>query len=912
MCRKKLQLLATIILLQTGLYLKSNAQKITDPVLKNLVKAIVNANAMKPVEKLYVQTDKPYYTVGDTIRLKAYLLNADYFTGSARSGLLYVELDDQNGKMAKRVLFPVVEGLSWGDIALDSTEIPKGNYTLHAYTNWMRNFGEDYIFKKSISISQYENNPLLVNTAFKQADDKVEGEIKLSLLDGRIQAFKDVDMRILNGKRSLARNSLTTGIDGTARFSFALPYDDEKAALTIKAKVKDNPEFTIPIALNRPEETDVQFMPEGGTLVTGLTTVVGVKAISEDGKGINVNGKLLNSKGQEIASISTLRKGMGRFVFTPKIGETYTVKIDGISKTYSLPAVVAAGTGLSVSSNKDSLIVSVNGTDITGTYYLMGQARNVVCYVETINFANLGLISKSVAKSLFPTGIVHFTLLNSNYISLNERITFVNHHDELSIKVDTEKPIYGLRDSIAISLKVTNKTGEPVSGSFSIAVTDDNQIKTNSLGSNIRNNMLLTSDLKGEVEEPEYYFSGSKDLELDNLLLTQGWVGYDWKDVLYPKYPLGYKPEPEFTIRGKVINAFGKPVEKSPVVLFASRPLLIVRDTLTDNAGKFSFSDIFPVDTAIFKIQARNKRNKEFNVGIEMDVVKPPGFKSAMQLQPWYVNADTTLLGSLKIKTQENVAQSLYRGEGTQLKEVKIKAKKVVPGSKNLNGPGEADLILDEEEMKKADKKTLTDLLREKIPAIMEHGLWTPCLASCGAIRYDYTLNFKRLHFVFDGMNLNLFGGMGMSRYTFIKSYLDYYTAEDVTGIELMFNSKYAGAYVPIGGEYGVDAYIEITTRSKQGPFMKVTPGTYLYKTLAFTLPKQFYRPKYTIVNRDKAIGTDMRSTIHWEPNLTTDVLGNANFSFYSADKPGGYTIIIEGGDLNGQIGYGIRKIKIK
>jgi hypothetical protein len=939
MFRNKLQLLAAIVLLFMGLNLETSAQKITDPVLKSILNATARAGEMKPIEKLYVQTDKPYYIVGDTIRLKAYLLNADYFTGSTRSGLLYIELDDENGKMAKRLMLPVVEGLSWGDIPLDSAEVPKGNYTLRAYTNWIRNFDEDYIFKKNFSVSQYENNPLMVNTAFKQTEGKAEGEIKLSLLDGRIQAFKDIDLRVLNGKKNLVRDKLTTGIDGGIRFNFVLPEDKEKDAISLKARVKGNAEFTIPVTLNRIDETDIQFMPEGGTLVAGLPATVGIKATSEDGKGINIKGTLFNSKGEEIAAIRTLYKGMGRFNFTAKTAETYTVKIDGINKTISLPTVTASGTILSVRSDKDSLTVSLNGTATTGTYYLIGQARGVVCYAEPITFVNQGKVSRVLAKSLFPTGIVHLTLLNSSYQPLNERIVFINHHDQLNIDVNPDKIVYGLRDSVAVNVKVTDKDGKPVSGSFSVAVTDDGQVKTDSLGRNIFNSLLLTSDLKGEVEDPGYYFNDNKDLELDNLMLTQGWIGYDWKDVTQAKPALAYLPEKEFIVSGKVSNAFGKPIEKSSVILMANHPLNLIRDTITDKEGRFAFKDIFPVDTAIFKVQARNKRNKEFNVAIEIDVVKPPQFTAAIALQPWYVNTDTTLLGNMKIKTQENTAQSIYRGEGTQLKEVNIKAKKIIPGSKNLNGPGEADMIFDEEEMKKADKISLLELLEKKIPAFRvgpytrhyEKG-WQPRLRPA---HVGYIINTQEVHFVIDGLDLDRFFERMMEcppgkrncypyndvRYHFIKPYLEYYTAEDIKGIEVHYSTKFSAGYnqaflsiqdLNISGWTTEYAYIEITTRGGRGPFMKVTPGTYLHKTLAFTLPKQFYRPKYTVANRDKAPGTDMRSTIHWEPNVITDASGNATFSFYSADKRGNYTFIIEGADLNGQMGYKRRKLTIK
>src|SRR6202000_688682 len=111
---------------------------------------------------------------------------------------------------------------------------------------------------------------------------------------------------------------------------------------------------------------------------------------------------------------------------------------------------------------------------------------------------------------------------------------------------------------------------DPVRGNFSVAVTDDDQVKVSKTGSNLLNNLLFTSDLKGDIEEPGYYFadnSAERMAELDNLMLTQGWVGYSWADVFDTKPPvLKYLAEKEFAIRGRVTNVFNKPVKKTEVV----------------------------------------------------------------------------------------------------------------------------------------------------------------------------------------------------------------------------------------------------------------------------------------------------------------------------------------------------------
>ncbi len=902
--------------------------------LRSYIALIDATRDNKPIEKLYLQTDKPYYTTGDTIRLKAYLLNVDYLTLTNHSGMLYVELDDQEGKPAKRMMLPVTQGLAWGDIALDEKEVPHGSYTLRAYTNWMRNFGEEYILKKDIYVSPATGNATLVKANFKQEGNKIETALQFTTLDDKPLLVKDMELKVMDGKKNLSKDQLNTGMSGTLKVNFELPQTNNPITLQAKDVTKgitDAATLTIPLNINRPENTDLQFMPEGGNLVAGIKTKVSFKAIAEDGKGTSISGKILNIKQQEVASFKTIHAGMGSFEFTPQLNESYTAKINGITKNYTLPIINPTGTTLKVEQpiNSDSLTITVTGSQpvnpTSNSYNLIGQSRGVVCFAQTVNLVNNPTQVFKVAKSAFPTGIARFTLINASHQPINERQVFINKNDNLTISITANQPTYGIRDSIALAIQVKDKDGKPVEGSFSLAVTDDNQVKTDSLGSNILNNLLLTSDLKGNIENPNYYFinPNQKQTELDNLMLTQGWVGYDWKDVFYPSSkPVAYLPETEFSIQGTVTNAFGGAIEKSQVLLFGNKPV-IIKDTLTNKEGKFKFNNLFPIDTAIYKLQARNKNGKEFNVGIKMDEVKPPEFKPATGIIPWYVNSDTIRLQNTGTKAAQEKAQANYRGEGNMLRQVNIKAKKVVKGSKNLNGPGEADLVIDEEEVLKAKKMTLSELLEKRLKNNYQtfSGRWTYVVPFGGMVTVPlaYTLDTKKIHFIFDGIDIDYFfpEGSMVSRYDYIKSYLDYYTAEDITGIEVLSSTRLASKYhsETRGRDREISqpffAFIEITTRTKQGPFMKFTPGTYLYKPLAFTLPKQFYAPKYTVKNKTVAMGTDLRSTLHWEPNIITDKDGKATVSFYSADKPSAYAVIMEGIDVDGGAGYLRQKLKV-
>ena len=328
-------------------------------------------------------------------------------------------------------------------------------------------------------------------------------------------------------------------------------------------------------------------MPEGGKLVAGIPVKIGFKAIGEDGKGLDVSGDVVDSKNREIAVFKSLHKGMGEFELRPQGGEVYTAKLnlpDGGTRSYALPVVNLSGTGLRITDyNADTLKVRVTvtsnlfGSGAPAVYYLVAQSRGVGCFGAQLMLKNTAS-TISVPKSLFPTGVARFTLLSADGLPLNERICYINQKDNLEVNITADKTVYVPHDSIALKIQVTDKTGKPVKVDFSMAVTDDDQVKLVCTAGNIENNLLLTSDLKGNVEEPGYYFENNSPelkIELDNLLLTQGWIDYDWKQVMGPETKPVYKPENEFTVHGTVTNAFNKPLAKTEVILLSKSLLLL-------------------------------------------------------------------------------------------------------------------------------------------------------------------------------------------------------------------------------------------------------------------------------------------------------------------------------------------------
>ncbi|TNJ42593.1 TonB-dependent receptor plug domain-containing protein [Tamlana fucoidanivorans] len=102
-------------------------------------------------EKIYVQTDKPYYALGDDIWFTAYLVNGVTHTRSSKSRVIYVELiNEQDSIVSKRRLYTNDVSVA-GDFKIDK-ELKAGNYLLRAYTSYMRNNGSADFFLKELPI----------------------------------------------------------------------------------------------------------------------------------------------------------------------------------------------------------------------------------------------------------------------------------------------------------------------------------------------------------------------------------------------------------------------------------------------------------------------------------------------------------------------------------------------------------------------------------------------------------------------------------------------------------------------------------------------------------------------------------------------------------------------------------------
>ncbi|RVU00013.1 hypothetical protein EOD41_13690 [Mucilaginibacter limnophilus] len=911
-------LLFRICLLLTFLPFNSNAQQAVNiAAAKQLITNVDTFMRRMPLEKVFTHTDRPYYSNTDTIWLKNYVLDG-LLEYSKQSGIVYAELVNDTGRVVMQQAMPVFTGINWGQMVLDSTIVSEGNYTLRTYTNWMQNLGPESFYQQRLYISSTDESNRRVNVGIRAVKDSVETRLQILEADGSPLRLQDMQVSLTEGRKTWFRERRQTDLEGKVNLEFILSNNSDAGKLTLIARDRNKKggarQLVIPLHIDRPAYTDVQFMPEGGQLVAGLTSIVGFKAVSESGRGVNIKGVIRDSRKQSVAKFSSTHNGMGSFQFTPLRGESYSAFIslsDGSTKQYEFPQFKQEGMVINVKNNyaDSALTLTIQasaGLPEHGAYALVAESGGIMCYGSVLRFRDsVAFVRTRISKTIFPTGVVRFTLLTIKGRPVAERMVFIDHDDRINISMIANDKTR-TADSVCLSVKATDKYGMPVQGSFSIAVTDDSQVKMeNNIMPDIHSRMYLTSAIKGYVEQPGWYFSGKGEAfnnAIDNLLLTQGWTGYNWDDVFNTKFKPAYNAERSVAVSGRVVR-LNKPQANIPVVLISTKKPIVVRDTISDKFGKFTFTDLPPFDTAAFVVEAKDKKGKIFAVNVELDKFIPPAataFTGAL-IDPWYVNSDSTMLSyhQKNIQYQKQLNDMRYPGSGKMLQEVVIKAKKVVKNSHNLNGNGEADQLVDEAEIIKAGDISLIDLLYKKIKGFTQ-----------------YRLHGRALKFVIDGVELDFLYDPEVQRdyYQFLTFNLNALRASDVKGLELLenprYSSKYVGSYDPeiliASSSMDWPAYIEITTWSGNGLFSRNNPSLSIIRPVPVSWPKQYYVPKYT---PEPGTLTELRPTVYWKPDVVTDANGNAEIVFYTKKKRTNYTIVMQGANLNGLVGTSAIKL---
>lgn len=857
------------VLLGVLLYFSSlSAQTMQDTIIANfsLMERI-------PKEKLYLHLDKPFYGAGEKIWFKGYLVNAITHQDNAQSNFIITELINRSDSIVERKKIRR-DSLGFHNAFTLPATLPAGDYYLRGYSNWMLNEDPDFFFSRNIKIGNSIDNTIVSSIEYQQEDDThYTAKIKFT---SNVQAvFENTTIKYLYFENGKIKNKGKKKTDENGWISISLP--DLKSPVARRIEVEfDDPQYIYKRTFHLPVFTndfDVKFFPEGGALINIPHQNVAFKAQGADGFSKEIEGFLFNSKGDTLTNFRSEHNGMGIFTMNPVNNETYYVTVrtnDSITKRFDLPAIEPKGISIAMSHYKQEIRYEIQKTEATEwpqKLFLLAHTRGKLAILQPINpKRTFGKMN----DSLFTEGITHFMLIDEQGNALSERLIFVPDHKPNQWQITTDQPTYGKREKVSLQIAAKDSEGNPVEGTFSVSITDRKSIQPDSLADNILSNLLLTSDLKGYVEDPAFYFLNQDARTLrsiDYLMMTHGWRRHKMENVLRtPSLNFTNYIEKGQTISGRIMGFFGANVKKGPICVLAPK-YNIIATTETDEKGQFIVNTSFR-DSTTFLVQARTKKGFA-GVDILMD---PPQYPVATHKAP-YFNGATTFMEDYLMNTRDQ-----YYMEGGMrvynLKEITVTAKRERPSSKSIYTGGINTYTVEEDRLQGYGQTAFDAASR------------LPSVTITNGSEIHIRNNSEPAIIVIDDIV-----------YEDASDILKDIQVSDMSSISLL-----RGADAVILGPRASGGAVVITLKDPRNLPARPAQGIITYTPLGYSESVEFYHPTYDTPEKKNAQRSDFRSTVYWNPELRLDAEGKATIEYYTPDSTAPEDIIIEGVDKNGKV----------
>ncbi len=837
MTRKFYAFLAIAFLITTAFTFTQEGENLTEKIIAKLEKYRVNT----PQEKVYLHFDKPYYMAGETMWFKGYLFDGINHKIDSVSRVMYIDLiDETQGKIITSRMLNC-NGSTHGDIALPDS-LQEGVYQIRAYTNYMKNYSEEFFFYQEFKIYQ--------------------GSIKNRLTDANAQKMT--------------------------------------------------------------EAADVQFFPEGGNSVIGLDSRIGFKALNVLGKGVDVQGFVLDNTKDTVVAFQSEHLGMGVFNYTPEAQKTYTAFVkqnDGKYRQFGLPLAYEQGFTMAVDniSNKEKIKVFVSNSspkpaDKTSEIIIVAHQRGQIVFMAKGNETQKSF-GVSIPKNKIPNdGIVQITLMNAKGEPLCERLIFNNDNKQITLKITPDKTNYKIREKVTVNLEATNAEGKPVEGNFSVAVTDASQVLADPYQENLLTYLLLSSDvsnlsgtdyysaLRGNIEQPAYYFEKENinaNHHLDMLMMTQGWRRFIWRDLMADKEPkISYLLESGLEVTGKAIKPNGKIANNVSVTLLIKNdkktPQFLMAST--DSGGKYGFYGLDFNDSVQVWVQGvKQGGGKNLDVSINPQKPSPKVRVVKMPYNPMEFDAKELAVFLKKANEAIELEKKLRFSWDTKLLDgVTVKAKKI-DKTEDRKIYGQASNSIQVDNILCAGSNNVFQMIQGRVAGVQVstdgQGGYSVLIRGATSI-----LGSNEPFYLLDGMPVD-------------ANALATLTPCDVDKIDVL-----KGAEASIFGSRGSTGVISVLTKRGSGNYdysKDPVSGVSIQKRMGYNVAREFYAPKYD-VNIPDHVRPDFRSTLHWQPNVRTDAGGKASITYWNTDAKATMRIIAEGVSTQGFVGVGKGEYGVK
>lgn len=903
-----LKLSFAVFILCFSISISASAQQDT-AILSNILNKSKIISDQYPSEKVYLHFDKPYYSVADTMFFKAYV-TFEQNVPSPLSKVVYVDLINSQDSLIKSIKLPVTNSVAYGSLDLDMTTFKQGNYYVRAYTLWMLNSSPEYFFTKTIPIGEAIDKKLITHFSYNNTQNEkgqtIDAQIQYKNMDKIVMAGKTVSWSVTSNYEVVGKGKGVTDQNGVLKITITPKKNQfitKGDLVTELTNAKDEVLTSSFVLKPKSGNNDIQFFPEGGDLIKGVPAQVAFKAVKPNGLGIDLTGTITDSDGNQITTFSSAHLGMGSFYLNTEGSKTYKANItfkDGTKKSIDLPKPAESGIVIqAVTSNPEVVSFKMVANE---TYFQQNQGKSLYIVAQSggrVYYAaqsklQTQVTSAKVPTNKFPSGIIQMSLFSATGEPVSERMIFVLHKNAMNLSLKTDLPAYKPRQKVRMTVAAKDST-QRLTGTFSLSVTDQQKVPVDeNTETTIVSSLLLTSDLKGFVEQPNYYFvknDEKKRAELDILMLTQGYRRFSYKDVLANKFPVtSFLPEQGITVTGTLRDRTGMPVKRGALRL-TSPGRTLSSEALTTNMGLFNFPNLVFEDGAELLINAKYNAAGS-NMMIMVDNAPFPEITSNPNLATEVVNIDSTLSNYLDNSKKQ------YSNLRT-LKEVKITGP-------TIKKPSHADYTALSGLSMMADHEISGDRLKDC------NDLLTCLKTIAVGLTFDVDKFYvSRSYNQGDRTPVQVFINGNAVDLVSIGSVMP----SDVESVEiftqdqlgLVFKNYQCNGVMVINTKKVAKSNITLADLKKMMPqsnMLKLSPKGY-------TKVKEFYAPKY-LTQTSSYTGNDLRSTIYWNPKIVTNAAGDTVVEFYNADGKGTYRAVIEGVDINGNVGHTVLRYTVK
>ncbi|QDK77998.1 TonB-dependent receptor [Spirosoma sp. KCTC 42546] len=624
---------------------------------------------------------------------------------------------------------------------------------------------------------------------------------------------------------------------------------------------------------------DVQVLPEGGRWITGLPARLGIKVTDSEGHGIPASGVVVTNEGKEVCRLNINPYGMGSFSMTPEAGKKYYADVvyNNQHQVVLLPPAESEGLVLSADAVSDTnlLALTITGTNRPSidSVYVLFQQQGRLFDQRKILLQN-GLARVTLPTEPFPPGLVQITLFDAAAHPQAERLVFISEQlSPVRVLIELNKPHYQPRERAILSINL-NDEGLPAMAALSASITDAGQVPEDTAAATIKTHILLTGELRGRVEFPNFYVKDNSietRRATDDLLLTQGWRR------------VSGTPATELmggvSLMGRVLNAKNQPISGAQVMVASTvAEHSFVRSAGTNDKGRFRLAGLEIADTIQLMTQLADHQLKNFADKDAHLILEGPWV--SWQVDTVNVHSNWAMLHAqleAARRRQENDSD-LYRDKTAKLlKAVTVRARKLDdrPGDiqrSSLHSEADATLTFDETSPRFAN---LYEMMRGRVAGVNITqqpltGSYQVVIRGVGTLKSG-----SQPLYLLDGMTIQDNDGTALLSFN----------PGDIERIEVLKNGGTAGIYGVRGGNGVIAFYTKRFRPDQQKSAAK--GGMKPLQLIGYaSVQREFYLPKYATETQPGTLSDriDRRDVLYWKPLMQTDSQGHSQLIFPLSD----------------------------